>query len=329
MKTATLEVKALGYLIPLFILLILAALVMTVALVCFFIIFYSPRRKPVGLDEYPVPPGDIYEPFHSQFIAWTKDIRTMEHRDVSILSHDGLVLRGKYFEYKKGAPMEILFHGYRGTSERDLGGGVYRCFALGRNALIVDHRGSGTSDSHVITFGIKESLDCLRWVDFAIKEIDPEAKIILTGISMGASTVMTASGMPLPKNVVGILADCGFTSAKAIIQKVMKDMGIPGKILYPFIRLGARIFGGFDPEADSAIAAMERCYLPILFFHGDADAYVPAYMSEENLAACVSAKKRLVKIKGAGHGLCFPCDQATYLQELGDFFAPELAEKEI
>ena len=69
--------------------------------------------------------------------------------------------------------------------------------------------------------------------------------------------------------------------------------------------------------------------MPILFFHGDADAYVPAYMSEENLAACVSAKKRLVKIKGAGHGLCFPCDQATYLQELGDFFAPIFSEKEI
>lgn len=313
----------------LFILLILAVLALTVALVCFFIVFYSPKRKPVGEDEYPVPEGEIYEPHHSQMIEWTRGIRSMAHRDVSIQSRDGLTLRGRYYETKKGAPLEILFHGYRGTSERDLSGGVYRCFALGRNALIVDHRGSGTSDGHVITFGVKESQDCLLWVDFVLKEIDPEAKIILTGISMGAATVMTASAMPLPKNVVGILADCGFTSAKAIIQKVMKDMGIPGKVLYPFVRLGARLFGGFDPEATSPIAAMERCHLPIIFFHGDIDAYVPHAMSVQNFEACASEKKHLVTIQGAGHGLCFPHDQATYLKELGDFFAPELSEKEI
>ena len=34
---------------------------------------------------------------------------------------------------------------------------------------------------------------------------------------MGASTVLMASALPLPKSVSGIVADCGYTSPKDII----------------------------------------------------------------------------------------------------------------
>jgi len=122
--------------------------------------------------------------------------------------------------------------------------------------------------------------------------------------------------------VVGILADCGYTSSEAIIKKVMRDMHLPAGLLYPFARLGAKLFGGFDPNASSPIDAMKRCRLPIIFFHGDNDGYVPHSMSEENYAACVSEKKKLVIVKGAGHGLCFPMDKEAYYKELDGFFPP-------
>ncbi len=300
-------------------LLLFCIAVITAALVCFFKIFYSRRKK--TKEEYPVPHGRIYEPHREQMIAWIKEIRSMPHTDISITSFDGLTLRGKYYEYKKGAPIEILFHGYRGTSERDLCGGVHRCFALGHNALMVDHRASGNSDGRVITFGAKEYRDCLFWIDEVIRSVDPQAKIILTGISMGAATVMIAAGKELPENVVGILADCGYTSTEDIVKKVMKDMKLPPKLLYPFARLGARLFGGFDPDEDSPIKSMKSCRLPIIFFHGNADDYVPCSMSERNFAACSSDNKRLVITEGAGHGLCFPTDTQTYLLELKNFFA--------
>ena len=81
-----------------------------------------------------------------------------------------------------------MFHGYRGSSERDLCGGVQRCFKLGRSALLVDQRAHGRSDGHIISFGVNERKDCLAWVDFMVKHFGPDVKIILTGISMGAST---------------------------------------------------------------------------------------------------------------------------------------------
>lgn len=303
------------------IILSLAALIFLTSLVIFFRIFYfSPKRR--DLSEFPIPEGEIYEPHRDQMIKWIKETRAKDHLDVEITSHDGLTLRGRYFEYKKGAPIEILFHGYQGSAERDLSGGVYRCHELGHSALIVDHRASGRSDGRVITFGAKESLDCLRWVDFVIREIDPDARIILTGISMGAATVMIASTMKLPPNVVGILADCGYTSTKAIIKKVIRDMHLPVTLLYPFVWLGARIFGGFSPDTPSPIESMKKCTLPVIFFHGDTDDFVPLTMSKQNYEACASDKKRLVITKGAGHGLCFPVGMDEYFMEAREFFDP-------
>ena len=310
------------WLIPLIIIAVILIATLATAYVCFFRIFYSPRKK--CEDEFPIPDGKAYAERREQLIAWVKGARELPHTDVSITSSDGLKLCGKYYEYKKGAPLEILFHGHRGSAERDLSGGVYRCFELGHNALIVDHRASGHSEGRVITFGIKERRDCVDWVNFAINNIDADAKIIITGISMGAATVMMMSAMDLPSNVVGVLADCGYTSSEDIIKKVMRDMKLPADLLYPFARLGARLFGGFDLDEFSPIEAMKKCRLPIIFFHGDTDSYVPCYMSEQNFEACVSDKKRLVIIEGAEHGLCFPAAMEKYVTELGDFFADVL-----
>lgn len=310
------------WLIPLIIIAVILIATLATAYVCFFRIFYSPRKK--CEDEFPIPDGKAYAERREQLIDWVKGARELPHTDVSITSTDGLKLCGKYYEYKKGAPLEILFHGHRGSAERDLSGGVYRCFELGHNALIVDHRASGHSEGRVITFGIKERHDCVDWVNFAINNIDADAKIIITGISMGAATVMMMSAMDLPSNVVGVLADCGYTSSEDIIKKVMRDMKLPADLLYPFARLGARLFGGFGLDEFSPIEAMKKCRLPIIFFHGDADSYVPCYMSEQNFEACVSDKKRLVIIEGAEHGLCFPAAMKKYVTELGDFFADVL-----
>ena len=289
------------------------------ALICYLKVFYSPKRRPLGEGEYEIPDGDIYELHREQIIEWIKMARTYPHEDVEIVSHDGLRLRGKYYECNKGGIVEILFHGYRGNSERDMSGGIARCFALGRNALIVDHRASGRSEGHTITFGILEKKDALRWIDFAIDRFGRDVKLILTGISMGAATVMMASGEALPPNVVCTLADCGYSSAREIITKVIYEMKLPAKLLYPFVRLGAWLFGGFRLEEDSPMEAMARVKIPMIFIHGDADDFIPCDMSERLHEACAAPHKKFVKIHGAGHGLAFPTEKEGYVKALSEF----------
>ena len=296
----------------------LLLLILAVAYYCYRRVFYSPARKPMAADEYEIPPGEIYEPFREQMVAWMKETRAMPCERVSITSFDGLTLRGRYYEYAKGAPLEILFHGYQGNSERDLCGGVQRCFSLGRSALLVDQRGSGESDGNVISFGINERKDCLKWIEFAIEKFGKDVKIMLGGVSMGGATAILTAGEDLPKNVVCALGDCPYSSAKEIIQKIVKEMRLPPKLVYPFIKLGARLFGHFNLDETSPLQAMQTCKIPILLLHGDEDAFVPLEMSRRIYEAC-NTPKRLVVVKGAGHGLAFPQDQSGYVAALREF----------
>ena len=304
------------------ILLLLIVAVFIISYICFRIAFYNPPKKgPV--EEYPIPEGDIYEPYRELMTGWIKEVRTLPQEEFSITSFDGLTLRGKYYEYAPGAPIELMLHGYRGEAERDLCGGVQRCFALKRSALIVDQRSCGSSEGRVITFGINEHRDCLSWLDFMVEHFGPDVKIILTGISMGASTVLMAASKPLPPNVMGVLADCGFTSANDIIKKTIREMKLPVNISYPFVKLGARLYGHFDLDELSSIDAVGSCPLPVIFFHGEADAFVPCEMSRRNYEACRSPKK-LVTVPGAGHGLSYIIAPEEYLDALREFFGPVL-----
>ena len=306
----------------LFVWLALAAVVILLAIgiitrICYRMAFYE--ANPDRGDIIDIPEGDIYEPYREQMENWIRQLRQMPHEAFSITAHDGLTLHGKFYEYAPGAPIELMFHGYRGSAERDLSGGVQRCFRLGHSALIVDQRCSGKSQGHTITFGIHEHKDCLAWLEKMVTHFGPQQQFILTGISMGAATVMMTANRELPPNVIGILADCGYTSPKAIIQTVIGQMGLPKKLSYPFVRLAARIWGKFDLEETSPLEAVSQARVPIIFFHGEADDYVPCDMSRELYDACPT-RKALVTVPGAGHGLSFLADPEAYLDAARKFF---------
>lgn len=290
------------------------AAVLLITYICFCMAFKR-KPEPASPDGFRLPSGDVYIPYHDKMRKWMQQTRLLPCEEVTVSSFDGLQLKGKFYEYALGAPIELMMPGYRGVAERDLCGGVQRCFSLERSILLVDQRACGQSEGKVITFGIRESRDCLTWAEYLAKRFGNRRKIILTGISMGAATVMMASALPLPKNVVGIIADCGYTSPKAIIQKVIRDMKLPPKLLYPFVRLAARLFGRFDLEQASPLDAMKTCTLPVFFAHGEADDYVPCEMTLENYNAC-TAPKVLLTVPDAGHGLAYVADPPKYLQAL-------------
>ncbi len=298
--------------------LLLLAVILTISYICFRLAFYVDRKK--QKKGFTMPVGKIYEEHSDTMRGWAQEVKEMPFEKVSVTSFDGLKLCGKYYEFSPSAPIELMFHGYRGSAERDLCGGVQRCFSLGRSALLVDQRGIGDSEGNVITFGINERKDCLKWIDFMIEHFGKDVKIIICGISMGASTVLMAAGEKLPENVIGVLADCGYNSAKDIIKSVIEKMGLPKNLAYPFVKLGARLYGHFDLEETSPEKALKNCKIPVIFFHGETDDFVPCEMSRRNYEACKS-KKKLVTVKGAGHGLSYIIEPKLYLDSLREFFA--------
>ncbi len=299
-------------------LLIIILLILIASYVCFRMTFYAPKRKKLKEGEYDLPPGKEYEPFYENMKIWIDEMRRLPHEDVEIKSFDGLTLRGRYYESKKGAPIEIMVHGYKGNSERDMNAGITRAFKVGRNALLIDQRGCGRSEGKVITFGIKERKDLLKWIDFVINKFGNDVRIILTGISLGASTCILTSSEDIPSNVIGVLADCGFSSQKEIISKTIKEMKLPPKLFYPLVKLGGLIFGRFNIDELTPIDACKKTKVPIIFFHGDKDNFVPCYMSEEMSKVCVS-KNKFVIIPNAEHGLAYPTSPELYISKVKEF----------
>ena len=135
---------------------------------------------------------------------------------------------------------------------------------------------------------------------------------------MGAATVLMASSLDLPPNVKAIIADCPYSSPKEIIQKVSSDIRLPPSLSYPFIVMGALVYGRFKLWESSAVEAVRRTRIPILLIHGDDDRFVPCEMSQKIYASCRYAAE-LVIFPGAGHALSYFTDKGLYLKTVESF----------
>ena len=307
----------------------IAALVAAAVFIIAFYTFSICFRTPVNH------PNDPYVPLKGKQYAAVADnihscISIMDKtpcRWVYVNSFDDLQLAGRYYHTADGAPLVILMHGYRSLALRDCCGGFMLCKKMGFNVLAVDQRAHGCSEGSVISFGIQERYDCQRWVDFAVAEFGPDTKIVLSGLSMGAATVLMASSLSLPENVVAIMADSPYNTASGIIRKVCRDGNLPDGLAYPFIKLGAKVFGHFNLEETSAMESVKHAKVPILLIHGEDDRFVPCDMSRELYEAC-GDMAQLHTFPEAGHGLAYMIDPVRYEIVTVDFLwdIPELTD---
>lgn len=307
-------------LIAIIVLLVLILSVLVAAYVTFFLCFYSTKKQKANFAD-PTSPlvGDEYTDFNPKVMAAVERVLKLPFEEVSVTSHDGLKLHGKYFHNGDGLPLEIFFHGYRSAGLRDGSGAVELAPKAGFNLLVVDQRGAGLSEGSVISFGVLEKEDAKVWIDYAINRFGKEVQIILAGVSMGAATVLMASSQNLPENVRAITADCPYSSQSEIIAKVCGDIKIPARLAMPFIRLGARLYGHFDLSSETPEEAVAKTTIPIFFVHGDADGFVPCEMSQRMHEKCAS-KKAMYLAPDSPHGVSFVAHYPEYVEHLKGFF---------
>ena len=278
--------------------------------------YYSPANRKE--DPRHIPSSEQYQQVAEGILALVDNIASYPFETVSILSDDGLTLAGRYYHVQDGAPVVIVFHGYRSTAYRDCAGMFKMCMELGYNVLLPDMRAHGKSQGRVITLGIRERFDCLRWVEYIVRRCGEDTRILISGCSMGAATVMMSAEL-LPEQVKGIACDCGYTSPRAIMMDVCGKMHLQPNLAYFFLRLSARLLGGFDPDERNSLQSLENSRIPALFVHGEEDMYVPYSMVYENYDACAAEIKQLLTVPGAGHGLSFLVDEAAYRQTFHSF----------
>lgn len=238
--------------------------------------------------------------------------------DVYVQSRDGLKLHALWVSAENARGTILFAHGYRSTYLVDFGGAMDLYHSLGFNLLIPDQRAHGKSEGKYITFGVKESEDMLCWLEYHNRCLG-NYPVLLSGMSMGASTMMYLADRELPKNVRGMIVDCGFSSPYDILDAVFRSIThLPSWLCLWATNLFTKLFAGFTlKEKDSRKTLANNC-IPIIMVHGKNDDFVPCTMTEDGFAACTGEKEVLL-VDGAGHGLSFLIDREKYISTITRF----------
>ena len=246
---------------------------------------------------------------------WSNSI---EQKNVEITAKDGIKLKGtEYIVNTENNKWAIVLHGYRSSPKSVLTIGEH--FSKeGYNVLIPNMRGCGESEGKYIGMGWLDKDDLQGWIKLIVEQ-NENSEIILHGSSMGAATVLMASGDNLPSNVKAIIADSGYTSVWDIFaSEAKKRFNIPKFPVLNMFQIVAKVRAGYDIKKASALEQVKKSKTPILFIHGDADDFVPEYMCEQLYEAANCKKEKLI-IEGAGHTDSKYKGPETYYNKIFEF----------
>lgn len=241
------------------------------------------------------------------------------HQDVWITSEDGLKLHAVYFPRGGESKVVVCFHGYTSEGMKDYIALSDYYLKRGYSMLLVDERAHGKSEGEYIGFGCLDRRDALLWVNWAVEKCGEQVQILLHGTSMGGATVLMASGLTLPRQVKGIISDCGFTSPKEVFTHVLHSMyHLPAFPVIPAADFINKRKAGYGMDECNAAREVRKATVPILMIHGDADTFVPVCMCEEIYENCASPKQKLI-VKGAAHAESYYKDTEAYERALTQF----------
>ena len=249
-------------------------------------------------------------------------VPNFQNEDWSLESFDGLKLHAKrFFPAENSNRWAILVHGYGrdGTYAYDY---AEEYLKRGWNVLVPDLRAAGESEGKFITMGALESRDIFDWAEKIISD-NPDAKIILHGVSMGAATVMMTAALE-PKNLCAVVEDCGYTSAyEMFTAQLNKIFGLPEYPVMPCADYVCKFKTGVKISDAAPLEVVDKIKVPILFIHGDEDGLVPFDMMTKLYDKAVAPKEKFV-VAGAGHADAKRKNPAAYFDKVFDFLEESL-----
>lgn len=245
-------------------------------------------------------------------------IETINSEKVEVTAKDGIILKGtEYIKDEQSNDWAIILHGYRSSPDSVIS--IGRHFSEeGYNVLIPYMRATGESEGEYIGMGWLDKDDLQCWINKIIEQ-NNNANIVLHGSSMGAATVLMASGDDLPSNVKAIIEDSGYTSVWDIFASEAKvRFGLPEFPVLNMFEIVANFRAKYDIKKASALEQVKKANIPILFIHGDSDDFVPEYMCEQLYNAANCKKEKLI-IQGAGHTESRYKEPETYYNKIFEF----------
>lgn len=242
--------------------------------------------------------------------------------DHYITSRDGLKLHGIYIPNrdKRFKRIAVLVHGYQGAPSYDFSAASRFYYDNGFSLFLPDQRTHGESEGKYITFGAYERYDIVDWCKYIDGYTGNECEFLLSGVSMGATTVLLAAAEPDMIKLNYVTADCGYTDPKRIFTDVFRQWyHLPCFPILNLARVICRVFAKFDFEEFSTLDAVKKLSAPVTFIHGEADIFVSTQNSIDNYYAC-TGEKNLITVPEAAHGVSYIKDTERIKRELRRIF---------
>lgn len=301
--------------------LLLALLVLTYFSICkkfYREVFYRPQpmpavdRSPANIDQ-----STVYGKGKNWFYS-----HRMEFQNVSIEAFDKVHLAGYYrrsFDMNSKFVV-ILLHGY---NEHPAEMSAYARLLMKQiqcHVLIPHLRAHHMSGGKMCTYGLYESVDLMKWIEFCKVQAGDDCRIFILGRSMGATTALLAAQQKeFSPNVAGIIADCPMESLENVALDIFRRRyKFDGRIFYNQIRKTALTKRGFDINmCDCAIHA-DRIRVPVLIFQGGED-HITEPASTKRIYDNIRSAKRMVVVDHADHLMSYDKSPATYERETRKF----------
>lgn len=319
-----------GKLLIIVIAVILVIVVLTIAIGTYFVNFAVHRKDSFNMNLLPPEERENYgvENERQRIIRENREklaaydavfLENHSGDEVSILSSDNLELRASFYS-NESHDYVILIHGYMG-SRKDMISLASIYHSWGYNILAPDNRAHGESEGTWIGMGWLDKDDIRLWIDWIIDK-DPDARIVLHGISMGAATVMMTSGLNLPPNVKAAVEDCGYTSVWDIFRDELKALfHLPAFPVMHMYSVMSKVIAGYTPKEASSLDMLSSSRIPMLFIHGDDDNFVGTYMLDICYNAKIEGEKEKLLIEDAGHGEAYLRNPELYFTTVRNFLA--------
>ncbi|MBQ0051182.1 MAG: alpha/beta hydrolase [Treponema sp.] len=260
------------------------------------------------------------EAFLQKNIADTEWFFEQNPQELTMKSFDGLNLFAYVLPAENARGTFVLMHGYHSSPLREYSSLMRFYHGLGYNIVLPYQRTHGKSEGKYVTFGIKERYDLRDWILETNKIFGDQNPVYLQGISMGCATTVMCLGFDLPENVKGAVADCGFTSPREIIWKVLKkDMKMPfANVIMALGNVMTKFFADFSMDEYSTLLALRYNKIPVIFIHGAADDFVPVEMTFANYQYCTS-EKYLHLVADCPHAIAYLIDEEGYHDKVVKF----------
>ncbi len=298
---------------------LLAVILILSCIIADFLYRMAISRKGVRQKEKPV--TKVWQEYNQIRKDSTEWFLAQNPQILHITSYDGLKLMGYYLPVEDAVRTVIMVHGFRSGALNEFAPMTQFFHEQRCNLLLVQQRAHGESEGNYLCFGVKERFDVREWISFYNEQFGSTLPIYLYGVSMGCGTVVMASGLELPSNVCGVIADCGYTSPWDEFKFVLNhDFHLP---TFPILYIAdflCRVRAGFAMKEVSTLDIVKKANYPMLFIHGTKDDFVPTFMGQQNYDCC-TGKKQLLLVEGAGHALSWKMGTEQYKEKILQFFA--------